>query len=226
MERESNLTNAYLEAYRKACARLLECDPETVCRNSKAAYKKETQTYTVPYFGRQYRIGCAGGEVFLHDCAEPVEDPTGLPTTEKVLILHYLIHAEPKPLTGRTISFKEVPNGGAIYYPTFKKRAVDPLVKTFSGDLTGFAEAARTLGGSAEKLGDASMTVHVFPFVPITYVIWKGDEEVPSSGTILFDASIPYFLPVEDIVILASFGAYKMIDAAKKSDIGSRKEKL
>jgi hypothetical protein len=93
---------------------------------------------------------------------------------------------------------------------------VDPLVKTFSEDFPGFAEAARALGGSPEKLGDAGITIYAFPFVPLTYVIWKGDEEVSSSGTILFDSSVSYFLPVEDIVIAASFGAYKLIDIRKK----------
>lgn len=213
MEQESNLTNAYLDAYKKACARLLECEPGTVCLNSKAAYEKETQTYIVPYFGRQCRIQCANGEVAFPEGPPGSEDRAGeLPTTEKVLILHYLIHAGPRPLTGRNISFKEIPGGGSIYYPTFKKRAVDPLVKTFSEDFPGFAEAARALGGSAEKLGDAAVTVHAFPFVPITYVIWQGDEEVPSSGTILFDSSVAGFLPVEDIVIAASFGVYKMME--------------
>lgn len=223
MEQESNLANAYLDAYKKACARLLECEPETVCQNSKAAYEKETETYIVSYFGRQYRIRCADGEVaFQEGPSDSGERSGGLPTTEKVLILHYLIHAQPKPLSGRNISFKEVPGGGSIYYPTFKKRAVDPLVKTFSEDFGGFAEAARTLGGSAEKLGDAAMTVYAFPFVPITYVIWKGDEEVSSSGTILFDSSVSGFLPVEDIVIAASFGVYKMVEYKKKAGLDTR----
>ena len=217
MELESNLTNAYLDAYKKACARLLACEPETVCQNSKAVYEIETETYTVPYFGRRYRICCANREVAFQE--EPPVSAGGsgeLPTTEKVLILHYLIHSGPKPLTGRNISFKEIPGGGAIYYPTFKKRAIDPLVRTFSEDFAGFAEAARALGGSAEKLGDAAMTIHAFPYIPITYVIWKGDEEVPSSGTILFDSSVSGFLPVEDIVVAASFGVYKMMDYKKK----------
>lgn len=210
MQQESNLTNAYLEAYRKACGRLLGCDPETVCRNSKAAYEEETDTYVIRYFHQQYRISCANGEVsFRENPAEPT-------TTEKVLILHYLIHAQPRPLSGRNISFKEVPNGGAIYYPTFKKRAVDPLVKTFFNDLPDFAEAASALGGISESFGNAAATLYAFPFVPITYVLWQGDDEVPSSGTILFDSSVSHFLPVEDVVLAASFGAYKLMDVEKK----------
>ena len=111
-------------------------------------------------FDHPYRIKCAGGSVnFKENAAEPT-------TTEKVLILHYLINAQPKPLSGKHISFKEVPNGGSIYYLTFKKRAIDPLVKTFSEDLSGFAEAATALCGIAENFGDASTTIFAFPFVP------------------------------------------------------------
>lgn len=210
MQLESNLTNAYLEAYKQACEKLLSCSAEEICQNSKAAYENETETYVIRYFDQQYRINCADGHVSFQD--NPAE-PT---TTEKVLILHYLISAQPKPLTGRNISFKEVPNGGSIYYSTFKKRAIDPLVKTFSENLKGFDRAAATLNGAAESYGDTSTTIYAFPLVPVTYVIWQGDDEVPSSGTILFDSSVSYFLPVEDIVLAASFGAYKLIGANKK----------
>ena len=210
MQLESNLTNAYLEAYRIACVKLLELDNEIVCQNSKAVFEKETGTYVVRYFNHPHRIRCRDGVVsFDENPAEPT-------TTEKVLMLHYLITAQPKPLTGKNISFKEVPNGGSIYYSTFRKRAIDPLVKTFSEDLQGFQEAAASLEGSTESFGDVSTTIYAFPFVPVTYVLWQGDEEVSPSGTILFDASVSSFLPVEDIVLAASFGAYKLIGARGK----------
>lgn len=209
MQLESNLTNAYLEAYRKACGKLLVLDAEIVCQNTKAVYEKEMKTYVIRYFNHPYRIRCADEAVsFDENPAEPT-------TTEKVLMLHYLINAQSKPLSGKNISFKEVPNGGSIYYSTFRKRAVDPLVKTFSEDLQSFKEAASALNGAAEGFGDASTTIYVFPFVPVTYVIWQGDEEVSPTGTILFDSSVSYFLPVEDIVLAASFGAYKLIGAKK-----------
>jgi hypothetical protein len=55
----------------------------------------------------------------------------------------------------------------------------------------------------------------VFPFVPVTYVIWQGDEEVADSGTILFDESITSYLPAEDIVLAASFGTYALMEYSK-----------
>jgi len=200
--------NAYIEAYRLAGERLSGLSSETVCLNSKAAFSEETGAYSLRYFGQECRIVCAGGTVEF-------ESPAELPTTEKVLVLHYLINSGPAPLTGRLISFKEVPNGGLIYYSTFKKRAIDPLINTFSDDPKGLAEAAVSIGGVKESYGDASVSVNIFPLVPVTYAVWRGDEEVAPSGTVLFDASVTDFLPVEDIVVAASYGTYRLMHGYK-----------
>jgi len=214
MDPEPNLKNAYMEAYKMACEQLARRDAQEVCMNTKAAFDAGTGVYTLRYFGLERRIRCAGGIVdFCDDKAE-------LETTEKILTLHYLTHARPAPLSGRLISFKEIPGGGAIYYPTFKKRTIDPLVRTFSGDPGGLYEAAGYIGGARESLGDVSVVVNIFPLVPVTYVIWKGDEEIPPSGTVLFDSSVPGFLPVEDIVVAAANGTHRLICGWKRGKQG------
>ena len=207
---EHNLDNAYREAYALAGEKLSALDSRLVCANTKATFSDAEKTYTVRYFNQLCHIRLGNGEVVFEG------ETAGLPVTEKVLVLHYLIHATPAPLRGELISFKEIPGGGAIYYGNFKKRAIDPLVNVFSNNLAGFAAAAKAIGGEAETLGDASAVVSVFPLVPVTYVIWQGDEEIPSSGTILFDKSVTGFLPDEDIVVVAGYGVYRMIGHAKK----------
>jgi hypothetical protein len=200
----SNLMEAYLEAYRLACIRLSECESDTVCMNTKAVVDTETNTYTVKYFDRECKIKCADGAVTFESDAE-------LSVPEKVLVLHYLIDARPAHLTGEAISFQEVPEGGLVYYAAFKKRAINPLVKTFSKDLDGLGQAAKAIGGHPEKFGDVSVSLYVLPLVPVTYVIWQGDEEIAPSGTILFDSSVGSFLPVEDIALAASYGTYRLM---------------
>jgi hypothetical protein len=202
---ESNLVKAYQEAYRLACARLSRCRPEEVCQNSKAFYDETTQTFVITYFNVTCRVSRDGGTVRLSDAP-------GEPTvTEKTLILHYLTQAQPRPLSGRGISFREVPGGGAIYYPAFQKRALDPLVKQFAERIPAFRKAAAALGGRPERYGTASATLYALPLVPITYVLWQGDAELPASGAILFDATVAAFLPTEDIVLAGSYGTYKLI---------------
>jgi len=205
MEKESNLLNAYLEAYKIACKELKNRDWEQIAVNTNTIFNNVENTLTVKYLNMDYIVYCETGDVTLSNL------PNEVTTTVKVLILHYLLHSKVKPLSGRLISFKEIPGGGSIYYPTFQKRAVVPLVKAFEKNREGFFYAAGKLGGIKERYGHASATINVLPLVPVTYVIWQGDDEIASSGTILFDDSITNYLPVEDIVCAASFGVYELI---------------
>lgn len=65
-------------------------------------------------------------------------------------------------------------------------------------------------------MGDASVLIWAFPRVPIGLVLWKGDEEFPPAGNILFDSSIPAYLPVEDIVVLTETVVWKLIKAGAR----------
>lgn len=209
MEMESSLMNGYLSAYKLACEELARKNFEEISLNANAGYDKENNTFSLIYLNREYKVNCLTGEVSLADSQEEVANTT------KVLLLHYLLSAQNRPLSGRLISFKELKSGAAIYYQTFFKRAVAPLFKTFADNFDGFFKAASMLGGDVERYGHASVTIKVLPLVPITYVLWKGDEEVAASGTILFDDSIESFLPAEDIVCAASFGVYALMALAR-----------
>jgi len=204
IELESNLINGYLEAYRIACESLKEADPKRVALNTGAIYDSNNRL-ALKYLNSQYAINCTTGNVSSLDSDDLVT------STVKVLILHYLINANFKPLTGKFISFKEIPGGGSIYYETFQKRAIQPLIKTFCKDCSQIYIAASNLEGTKGSLGHGNVTLKIFPYVPVTYVIWQGDDEVEDSGTILVDESITSYLPTEDIVLAASFGTYSLM---------------
>ncbi len=210
MEMESNLKNAYLTAYKMACSDFILGNFEEISQATNTFFDKISNIITVKYLNRQYFVHCDSGDI----CSEISDEE--VTTTVKVLILHYLLYSKVKPLSGRNISFREVPGGGAIYYETFQKRAIFPLVKTFSNNIEGLYKAGEILGGNRESYGHASISLKVFPLVPITYIIWQGDDEVRPSGTILFDDSITSYLPGEDIVLAASFGVYEMMKVVSK----------
>jgi hypothetical protein len=151
-----------------------------------------------------HSVSFPGGEVAREDGAE-------VPDAVKALILHYLLNAKKTQPAGKLISFREVRGGGMNYYSVFCKRAILPLQKAFEGETEKLAAAASGLDATSQKYGDASVTVPVFPLIPVTYVVWRKDDENPSSASILFDGSISAYLPCEDIVLAASLGAYELI---------------
>ena len=127
-----------------------------------------------------------------------------MPIFAQILVLHYLTNTTTRPEEGRLITYKELP-GGNIYIQPFTNRAIRPLVQLFGNRAERLVEVAGKIGGSAVKHGDAAVCIPVFPRIPVTLVVWAGDDEFPSSGNILFDASAPAFLHTEDYAVLASF---------------------
>ena len=75
---------------------------------------------------------------------------------------------------------------------------------------------AAGLGGEPLHLGDAAARFMAFPRVPITHVLWRGDEEFPPEATILFDETIPRYFPTEDIAALSGASVYRLMGAAHK----------
>ncbi len=203
IELESNLVNGYKAAYALACEEIAKVDPVAIVFNAGAAYEESTQTLSVCYLNKTYYVKRLTGTVEAEDGAE-------VTTTVKVLILHYLLTAKPRDLTGTLISYRQIPNG-SVYYPNFQKRAINPLVKVFGNNHDGFYRCAQRMGGQKLALGHASVKVDVFPKLPVCMVLWQGDEEVPNSGNVLFDETVVSFLHVEDIVVAGSFAVYELM---------------
>ena len=132
-----------------------------------------------------------------------------IPVWAKILILHYLNRSKGLVLSASPITFRQVP-GGSGYYPAYVKRALSPLVNAFGSDPKLLIEAAKQLGGWENPQGDASVTIPAFPHVPLTIIVWKGDEEFPASANILFDATITENLSTEDIEVLCQMVALKL----------------
>jgi len=133
-----------------------------------------------------------------------------VPTVWCILILHYLVTAKDRPLTGKKIGFAQLP-GAAGYLGPFKARVLAPLIKSFGNDVKELVRRGALIGGVKREFGDASITVNAFSKVPITYVLWRGDDEFPPEGQVMFDSSIVSFLPLEDIVVVSAEVVYALL---------------
>ncbi len=211
LEPDSNQMQGYMEARRLVAARLSGMDPLQTARNAGCIYDDTVHAILLRYLGADYRVGCSGCDI------KRVSDgaPPSLPA--QVLMLHYLLHAGARvnrTPSGRLISFREVRGGGANYWPAFEKRAVKPLLKAFGAHPEALVHAGSALGGAVSAYGDASTVITLFPLLPVTYVLYRGDEEMPGAASILFDDTVNALLPCEDIVLAASFGVYELIRLA------------
>ncbi len=196
---------AHQLAYKIARERLAEIkDIAHQCLKNGARYLPAEKSVILDHLKRSYRISLPGGEVTLVNSEETV------PLRDKILILHYFMRSKGTPLTGNLITYKELQEG-INYYPTFFKRAIDPIISNFKDRPEKLAAVAAALGGRKSDYGDIAVTINAFPYVPLTIVLWLGDKEFPPEGNILFDSTIPDYLPTEDITILCEMIAWKLV---------------
>lgn len=166
----------------------------------------------VPFLNTRYHVRAPDGDVQYAAEAGTPKEPA---LWEKILVLHYLNQADGTPLSGTYISFKEIPDG-RLYQPNFEKRALHPLLAVFGTQPGEALLSGQALGGKPVDLGDLAITVPVFPRVPVTVVFWEPDEEFPARVTLLFDRSIPHYLPTEDMVLASQMLAFRLIGLARE----------
>jgi len=207
-----NYEYGYNFAYKIASQQLAEADGiERLCHNSGAEYKviDSHPVITLDYLNRAYRISLPDAAISLQDSDEEV------PLKDKILLLHYITLAKGTPLADRSIAYKELPEG-AGYFRTFHKRAIKPLVDHFGNQPKKLVGVAKGLGGRKADYGDVAVTINAFKRVPITFVLWRGDEEFPPDGSIMFDATVSDYLSIEDINVLCERIAWKLVGLLKE----------
>jgi len=187
------LKSGYETALAMAREKLRAMDAQGVCARTGAGYIDGE--YHVQWLGEARPLG-SGSDV------------------EQILWLHYLTSEGAGALAGRLCAFREFA-GASFYEPKFAARALRPILKRFGRDPQVLYRAAEALYGARSTAGEIAVTLCPFPALPITYILWPGDDEAEASGQILFDASAIGWLSVEDLVVAASQVSYALLRAAK-----------
>lgn len=165
-----------------------------------AAAQSGTEPVLVKFFSDEYTVDAAGRKILSLSCNVPAKDYVS------ILLLHYL-KAKLKGLPqidGEWVSFKELPSGES-YYPAFRKRAIEPIIRKHGSDPKGIYAALEKVSGSRVQQADAAITIRAFEGVPVLIEIWAGDDEFGAEANLLFDKSIQKIFCTEDIAVLAGF---------------------
>jgi len=197
----------YELAYKLACEELAKIgDIEQQCLKSGARYLEidSNKVIIIEYLNQSYLISLPDIRISLMNSEEAV------PIKDKILMLHYFTSAKGTPLSNRLIAYKELP-GGIIYFPTFSKRAIKPLLDHFGKEPHRLIDVAGKLGGDKADYGDVAVTINAFSRVPIILVLWQGDEEFPPGGNIMFDSTISEYLSTDDINVLCETIAWRLV---------------
>ena len=129
---------------------------------------------------------------------------------QQALLLYYLVTADDTPLTGKWVSFADLPNG-RMYNSAFQGYSGDEIAKTYDLNLEAFERACNLAGGKEVMVGNASFIFQALPRLPLMVTYWLGDEDFPSSCKTLFDESACHYLPIDACAVLGGMLARKLM---------------
>ncbi|MHC1741411.1 MAG: DUF3786 domain-containing protein [Syntrophobacteraceae bacterium] len=165
---------------------LLAKDPEMVCR-STGAERLGTGGLTLSFLNETLRVD---GE---RRTLESLADGRWVPRSDSMLelvVLLYLTRTEPDVmLEGSRVA----PEGlkEAHYFRGPHALDVASLLDRYGNDAKGFGDAVLALGGRLITMAsDVAGELRPLPLVPLTYLLWVGDDEFPAKISVLFDRSI------------------------------------
>jgi hypothetical protein len=204
---EFNKPETFQPAIDKAWEDLMKLDPNSIIENANVTFDESKHTFTVPVLNQEYQISLKDKKIHFPG-GEINEHVYGAIT---VLLLHYLINARSTTLKNKLITYRELPDG-MVFYNAFRSIAIQPIADKYGYDLDGFAKAAEAIGGRKVNHGEIAYEFYIFPRVPVTYLLWAGDDEIPGSANILFDASASEQLHTEDLAEVGEVITHHLID--------------
>jgi hypothetical protein len=123
----------------------------------------------------------------------------------QAMLLYYFNTADGTPLTGRWISFADLPDG-RFYNQAFQGYTGAELQRYFKNDIDSLKQAALANAGIylPDSPGNLAFRFQALPRIPMLLVIWEGDEDFPASYQVLFDEATAHYLPTDACAILGS----------------------
>ena len=157
---------------------------------------------TVKFLADQYSVDLEAKKVISFACNVPAKDYPA------ILILHYLIQKIKglSQLTGKWFNFREL-SGIEGYYPAFRKRSIEPIIRKYGFNPLGILEVLDRLPAKKINEQDVAIVLDAFEGVPVLVKLFRADEEFGPDANVLFDSSISKIFCTEDIVVLAGLVA-------------------
>jgi len=113
------------------------------------------------------------------------------------IILHFLLNADGAAITGKWISYMELPDG--LFYSRTIPEVLKPLINKFENNGKLFLRRAIQMGGIPGSSFKFSAVIYPFKNFPVLIVFEEKSEEFDADARILFDRSASHYLKTDII---------------------------
>jgi len=131
---------------------------------------------------------------------------------EQLCILAYLINAQDLPPANKFVGPEQLPSG-QFFFRGQHSLPTRQLEETFGKSPEQLYEVSKQFDAKRCEFGDASIELYALPRIPLTIVIWRGDDEFEASASILVDQTAGTHLPLDALGALANLTVKALLKA-------------
>jgi len=202
-------------------------DGQQTAKRAKCQYLTDPERYVVTLLKTDHEVNLSDRTIFgvqpgsagrrpPQGVSMTVEEPVPAEFLEQLCILAYLINAKDVPLAGKLVRPQALP-AGQFFFRGLHSLPTEKLQKTFGHRPELLHAAAEQFDGRRCDFGDASIQLYVLPRVPLTIVIWRGDEQFAARASILFDETASEQLALDALLVAVELAVKALIKAAQES---------
>jgi hypothetical protein len=190
---------------------LVELDERETARRAKCQYITNPERYVLTLLNTDYVVSLSDRQIFS---VRPESEPTSAEFLEQLCILAYLINAKDVPLADKLVR-AETLRGGQFFFRGLHSLPTEKLEEVFGQCHDKLFDVAEQFGAERRNFGDASIQLYVLPRIPITIVIWRGDEQFAARASVLFDQSAADQLPLDALLAAVNLTVDALAKAAQ-----------
>ncbi len=170
---------------------------EEILRRPGVETSPDNMSYEVQFLNSLYIVDP------VRECITELKPNLQRELTEEfqILLIRYLVANNPGALDGKAVSEKDFP-GGVTFFQGPHALHTAPITERYGNAPEAFESDCRELGAVPAPHGDKAMRFLPFPTIPVTFVLWRADEEFPASVSVLFDSSIARWFELDMIFTL------------------------
>ena len=160
-------------------------------------YFPESRTIESIFLGQPCNVSCTDGSVKSDHFNALLDD------MHQWLVLNNLMIATGRKPTGNLITSRDVKGSGAAAIAGLHGISSIGMEKLFGAEPENIYKVLKYIPGVKASLGDASIQIEALARVPITFVVWAGEDNIiPPAINFLFDSTICDYLLYKDIPVI------------------------
>ena len=187
-----------MDVYNKMFGELISRDASSISK-SAGSELLDDHRIKLSFFVKNIVVDLNKKEIFYLK-GNTLEAEEFLDTYSSSLILHYLLNSDGFPLTDRWVSYRELP-GGLFYWQTIPG-VLEPLVKKYESNGSGFLEKALEIGGEKYSQFKFSSIIRPFKMFPVLMIFDEKSTEFEANIRILFDGSASHYLKTDVVKLI------------------------